>query len=126
MAKKSLKSYIADITKGVEARTGTSVKDDIYLQSNIEAAAKFRLLLDVFYDKLINTDIVIIETGSMDQHKTVLHPAWAQYDKMNRTWLLYAESLGLSFNTTPSKVKEETRKTAEDNDPMAAYYKKTR
>lgn len=115
---KQLSQYISELTRGVEARTGTKVSDDIFLLSNIEAAAKFRQLLDIFYDKLVNTDITTIEVGSMGQTKTVLHPAWTQFDKMNRTWLQYAESLGLSFSTTPSKVKEDAKRGTQ-SDPLA-------
>jgi hypothetical protein len=33
------------------------------------------------------------------------------------------EALGLNYSTTPSKVKEDTRKGVDEEDPMANYYK---
>ena len=33
------------------------------------------------------------------------------------------EALGLNYSTTPSKVKEDTKKGVDETDPMAEYYK---
>ena len=33
------------------------------------------------------------------------------------------EALGLNYSTTPSKVKEDTKKGVDETDPMAKFYK---
>ena len=38
------------------------------------------------------------------------HPLLKTYDKLQRTLLLQFEALGLNYKTTPSKVKEDTKK----------------
>jgi hypothetical protein len=45
---------------------------------------------------------------------------------MQRTLMLQFEAIGLNYKTTPSKVKEDTRKGIDEADPMAQYYEQTR
>ena len=55
----------------------------------------------------------------MGQNKNDLNPLLAPYDKMQRTLLMQFEALGLNYSTTPSKVKEDTKKGMDERDPLA-------
>ena len=61
--------------------------------------------------------------GSTGQMKFDSHPLLPHYDKLQRTLLMQFEALGLNYSTTPSKVKEDTKKGVDEEDPMANYYK---
>jgi hypothetical protein len=37
--------------------------------------------------------------------------------------MLQFEAIGLNYKITPSKVREDTRRGLEENDPMVEYYK---
>ena len=37
--------------------------------------------------------------------------------------MMQFEAIGLNYKTTPSKVKEDTKKGVDDEDPMANYYR---
>ena len=45
--------------------------------------------------------------------KREVSPLLPYYDKMQRTLMLQFEALGLNYKTTPSKVKEDTRRGAD-------------
>jgi hypothetical protein len=55
----------------------------------------------------------------MVQMKNEVSPLFPHYDKMQRTLLMQLEALGLNYSTTPSKVKEDTKKGVYEKDPMA-------
>lgn len=46
----------------------------------------------------------------MGQMKNEVSPLLPHYDKLQRTLLMQFEALGLNYSTTPSKVKEDTKK----------------
>ena len=56
------------------------------------------------------TSLITPVPGSMGQIKNEVSPLLPHYDKLQRTLLLQFEALGLNYSTTPSKVKEDTRK----------------
>ena len=51
--------------------------------------------------------------------KNEVSPLLPYYDKMQRTLMLQFEAIGLNYKTTPSKVKEDTRKGVDEKDPLA-------
>ena len=55
----------------------------------------------------------------MAQMKNEVSPLLPYYDKMQRTLMLQFEAIGLNYKTTPSKVKEDTKKGVDEKDPMA-------
>ena len=55
--------------------------------------------------------------------KQEAHPLLSHYKELQRTLILQYEALGLSYKATPSKIKEDTRKGVDEEDPMANYYK---
>jgi hypothetical protein len=97
-----------------------------FLVPQIEEAARYKMLLERFFDELINADLLSIEVGSQGQTKTVANPLLAQYDKMHRSLAADLTALGLNYNTTPSKVTENTKKDATDDDPLAAMYREAK
>lgn len=68
-------------------------------------------------------DLVSLVAGSMAQMKNEVNPLLPYYDKLQRTLLMQFEALGLNYKTTPSKVKEDTKKGVDEEDPMVQFYK---
>jgi hypothetical protein len=69
-------------------------------------------MLDKIQEGLCNgtKDIADWFDGSTGQMKFEAHPLLPHYDKLQRTLLMQFEALGLNYSTTPSKVKEDTKK----------------
>ena len=121
---KSAHAYEIELRKMIKSRTGADMEP--WLLPQVRATAANMVMLDKVQDELENTDeLVQMVAGSMSQIKREVSPLLPYYDKMQRTLLLQFEALGLNYKTTPSKVKEDTRKGVDDSDPMAEYYKKT-
>lgn len=117
-------AYELELRKMIKSRTGADMEP--WLLPQVRATAANMVMLDKVQDELENTDeLVQMVAGSMSQIKREVSPLLPYYDKMQRTLLLQFEALGLNYKTTPSKVKEDTRKGVDDSDPMAEYYKKT-
>ena len=77
-------------------------------------------MLDKIQAELENEkDLVTLVAGSMAQMKNEVNPLLPYYDKLQRTLLMQFEALGLNYKTTPSKVKEDTKKGVDEKDPMA-------
>ena len=70
--------------------------------------------------------LITLVPGSMGQMKNEVSPLLPYYDKMQRTLMLQFEAIGLNYKTTPSKVKESMKQGVDEEDPMAAYYGKTK
>jgi hypothetical protein len=69
------------------------------------------VMLDKVQAELEATDsLVTLVSGSMSQMKNEVSPLLPYYDKMQRTLMLQFEAIGLNYKTTPSKVKEDTKK----------------
>lgn len=123
MAKeKSIHAYELEIRKMIEQRVGTF---EIWLKPQVEATAMNRAMLAKVHNELIKTetDLMITIPGSMGQLKQEAHPLLPHYKELQRTLILQYEALGLSYKATPSKIKEDTKKGVDEDDPMANYYK---
>lgn len=68
------------------------------------------LTIDKVHDELLDTSLMQLVPGSMGQMKNEVSPLLPHYDKLQRTLLMQFEALGLNYSTTPSKVKEDTKK----------------
>ena len=69
------------------------------------------VMLDKVQRELEETDsLVTMVPGSMQQIKNEVSPLLPYYDKMQRTLMLQFEAIGLNYKTTPSKVKEDTKR----------------
>jgi hypothetical protein len=69
------------------------------------------VMLDKIQDELTGMASLITPVpGSMGQLKNEVSPLLPHYDKLQRTLLMQYEAIGLNYKTTPSKVKEDTKK----------------
>jgi hypothetical protein len=124
MAKKT-NGYVADLRKMVQMRTG--VECEPWLLPQLRATAMNMVMLDKIQDELEReSSLILTVPGSMGQVKMDAHPLLSNYDKLQRTLIQQFEALGLNYKTTPSKVKEDTKKGLDDNDPLAELYKQAK
>ena len=116
-------AYELELRKMIKARTGADC--ELWLTPQIRATAMNMVMLDKIQDGLCNSTKEMADwfEGSTGQMKFDSHPLLPHYDKLQRTLLMQFEALGLNYSTTPSKVKEDTKKGVDEEDPMANYYK---
>ena len=111
MAKqKTAHAYELELRKMIESRTGA--KMEMWLMPQVRATAMNQVMLDQIQDELCNGTRKLADwgDGSTGQMKFEAHPLLPHYDKLQRTLLMQFEALGLNYSTTPSKVKEDTKK----------------
>jgi hypothetical protein len=111
MAKqKTAHAYELELRKMIESRTGA--KMEMWLTPQVRATAMNEVMLDKIQDELVNSPKKLADwnDGSTGQMKFEAHPLLPHYDKLQRTLLMQFEALGLNYSTTPSKVKEDTKK----------------
>ena len=123
MAKqKTAHAYELELRKMIKSRTGADCEP--WLTPQIRTTAMNMVMLDKIQDELTDmTSLITPVPGSMGQLKNEVTPLLPHYDKTQRTLLMQFEALGLNYSTTPSKVKEDTKKGIDEEDPMAKYYK---
>lgn len=110
MAKqKTAHAYELELRKMIKSRTGADM--EAWLLPQVRATASNMVMLDKVQRELEETDsLVTMVPGSMAQMKNEVSPLLPYYDKMQRTLMLQFEAIGLNYKTTPSKVKEDTKK----------------
>jgi hypothetical protein len=103
-------AYELELRKMIESRTGA--KMEMWLTPQVRATAMNEAMLDKIQDELVNSPKKLADwnDGSTGQMKFEAHPLLSHYDKLQRTLLMQFEALGLNYSTTPSKVKEDTKK----------------
>ena len=103
-------AYELELRKMIENRTGA--KMEMWLTPQVRATAMNQVMLDKIQDELTNGNRKLADwgDGSTGQIKFEAHPLLPHYDKLQRTLLMQYEALGLNYSTTPSKVKEDTKK----------------
>ena len=107
--KKTAKQYEAELQRMIKARTGADC--EAWLTPQIRATAMNMVMLDKIQNELTDMDSLITPVpGSMGQLKNEVSPLLPHYDKTQRTLLMQFEALGLNYSTTPSKVKEDTKR----------------
>lgn len=126
MAKtKTAHAYELELRKMIESRTGAKMEP--WLLPQVRATATNMVMLDKIQAELLDGDLMSLVPGSMGQMKNEPSPLLPHYDKIQRTLLMQLEALGLNYSTTPSKVKEDTRKGVDkETDPMAGFYERAR
>lgn len=116
--KKTAHAYEIELRKMIKARTGTDC--EIWLTPQIRSTAMNMVILDRIQDEILAMDTLVNPVvGSMGQQKDEVTPLLPHYDKCQRTLLMQFEALGLNYSTTPSKVKEDTKKGMDERDPLA-------
>ena len=102
-------AYELELRKMIKSRTGADM--ELWLLPQVRATASNMVMLDKVQRELEDTDrLVTMVPGSMQQIKNEVSPLLPYYDKMQRTLMLQFEAIGLNYKTTPSKVKEDTKK----------------
>lgn len=115
-------AYELELRKMIKSRTGEDMEP--WLLPQVRATAMNMVLLDKVQSEIERShNLVTLTPGSMAQMKNEVNPLLAHYDKMQRTLMLQFEAIGLNYKITPSKVREDTRRGLEENDPMVEYYK---
>ena len=115
-------AYELELRKMIKSRTGADM--EMWLLPQVRATASNMVMLDKVQRELEQADdLVTLVPGSQGQMKSEVSPLLPHYDKMQRTLLMQLEALGLNYSTTPSKVKEDTKKGVDETDPMANFYK---
>lgn len=117
--KRSLKHYEKTLTDMVEMRKGVL---DPFLAPQIRITAQCWRMLDTINDQLSCADLIFIETGSNGQVKNVVNPLLVQYEKLSRTLKLHFSSLGINYDSTPSKVCDVDG-ASDKNDPLVELIK---
>ena len=106
---KTSKQYVSELRRMIKARTGADCEP--WLAPQIRTTAMNMVMLDKIQDELLDMDSLITPVpGSMGQLKNEVSPLLPHHDKTQRTLLMQFEALGLNYKTTPSKVKEDTKK----------------
>ena len=115
-------AYELELRKMIEARTGAKMEQ--WLMPQVRATAMNEVMLDKIQSELYDetTKLADWRDGSTGQMKFEAHPLLPHYDKLQRTLMMQFEAIGLNYSTTPSKVKEDTRKGVDETDSMAAFY----
>ncbi len=107
--KKTAHAYELELRKMIKSRTGADMEE--WLQPQVRVTAMNEVMLDKVQDELEGKEsLVELVSGSMAQMKNEVSPLLPYYDKMQRTLLMQFQALGLNYNTTPSKVKEDAKK----------------
>ena len=102
-------AYELELRKMIKSRTGADM--ELWLLPQVRATASNMVMLDKVQRELEKADdLVTLMPGSQGQMKSEVSPLLPHYDKMQRTLLMQQEALGLNYSTTPSKVKEDTKK----------------
>lgn len=103
-------AYELELRKMIQSRTGA--KMEMWLMPQVRATAMNEVMLDQIQEELCNGTRRLADwgDGSTGQMKFEAHPLLPHYDKLQRTLLMQFEALGLNYSTTPSKVKEDTKK----------------
>ena len=102
-------AYELELRKMIKSRTGADM--EAWLLPQVRATASNMVMLDKVQAELEATeDLVKPMPGSMSQIKNEVNPLLPYYDKMQRTLMLQFEAIGLNYKTTPSKVKEDTKR----------------
>ena len=107
---KTAHAYELELRKMIEFRTNAEMEP--WLKPQVRATAMNEVMLDKIQEELTNGSRKLADwgDGSTGQMKFEAHPLLPHYDKLQRTLLMQFEALGLNYSTTPSKVKEDTKR----------------
>ena len=114
--KQKLAKIERELEKAVEERTGEPC--GIWLKDQIHKVAVQKVLIARMEEELLRDSLTQVEVGSNMQQKTIAHPLLAHFKDAQRTLSDDLEKLGLTYSATPSKIKENTRRGADDKDPL--------
>lgn len=113
--RQDLNYYKRTLKKMIEKRNG---EYEEWLEPQVHAAAMCWQMLEKVQEELISGKLVEAKIGVKDQWYNEVNPLMPTYKELQRTLVLHYEALGLNYKTTPSKIKEDTRKKASENDTL--------
>lgn len=103
----------------------TSAEFDEFLFPQVTACAQTWMVMNRVYKDLMKEKTLIdMVIGSKDQQKNEVNPLLPYYLKLQAELRLQFEALGLNYRATPSKIKEDTKKGVDEDDPMVQFYNK--
>ena len=115
-SQKPLKQYVKDIEKAIIDREGI-VKPFLNLQ--VQKTARLWQMRDRLAAELDFEDsFMMIGQGSMTQLTKTIDPRLTSLEKLERTLTSDLAALGLNYNATPSKIKENTKQGGEKQDRL--------
>ena len=118
---KELKQQIKKLSKMVLDRTGQEELNDWQIEM-IHAAASLKCIMEKQWEELMDGEMTTIEVGVKGQQKTVINPLLTTYNQMHRSYMDDLTALALNYNTTPSKVVENTKTGYDEQDPMQRFF----
>ena len=112
--------YINQLREQIKSRRATDAEP--WLEQTIRTAAQVLVDIDELRADIRKNGRIWEEQGYNMQKKKVVNPELAHLKDMMRTMAIYYESLGLSFKSTPSKMKESAKVGVDEDDPIIQYY----
>ena len=93
----------------IEKRTGAEF--DEFLLPQVSACAQTWMMMNRVYRDLMKAKTLVDTVwGSQNQQKDEVNPLLPYYLKLQAELRLQFQALGLNWNATPSKIKEDTKK----------------
>lgn len=111
--------YINQLREQIKSRRATDAEP--WLETTIRTAAQVLVDIDELRADIRKNGRIWEEQGYNLQKKKVVNPELAHLKDMMRTMAIYYESLGLSFKSTPSKMKESAKVGADEDDPLTQF-----
>jgi len=104
----------------IEKRTGAEF--DEFLLPQVSACAQTWMMMNRVYRDLMKAKTLVDTVwGCQNQQKDEVNPLLPYYLKLQAELRLQFQALGLNWNSTPSKIKEDTRKGVEtENDRLSS------
>lgn len=118
---KKVTYYERILKKNIEVRTGTAF--DEWLEPQLHAAALCWQMLEKVHEEIMKGNLTTVQQGSKEQYYTEVNPLMPTYKELQRTMIQHYEALGLNYKAKPDRIKEDAKRGADDEDPMAKYYK---
>ena len=113
--RQDLNYYKRILKKMIEKRNG---EYEEWLEPQLHAAAMCWQMLEKVQEELMSGKLVEAKIGVKDQWYNEVNPLMPTYKELQRTLVLHYEALGLNYKTTPSKIKEDTKKGTSENDTL--------
>jgi hypothetical protein len=121
---RKIDDIMKDLKAQVEERTGLPFPE--FLLPIVRLTSSNLQMIDHIHEKILEDNLISIETGSMGQSKVVVTPLLPYYDKLQRTATVQLEKIGLTYSATPSKITLSTKNGGMGDDPMEQFLKAAR
>ena len=113
---KTFRQCVAQLKKNIKDRTGEEPQP--WLMHAIEGAAMEEQALRHYHRGVMMEELTQMVPGSMGQIKREANVMIPHRDKSSRTHLQWLTAIGLTYDTTPSKVTQDTKAGGEEHDRL--------